>query len=124
MGSQVHAARALSAGDLIVRMPLDVVLSHSRVCELPIGEAVAAYVRRHYRPALSPCRKAVARGAMLMALIAKRCAGRWREYVCALPDTFNDALWWPQGLVDALPPVGAGHSRNHAMIAMAACHDL
>lgn len=107
MGCQVHAARSLRAGDLLVRIPLSLALSHSRASRLPVGRAVAAFVKRRYRPALFPqlSRKAVARGAMLMVMIANRCrgVGPWREYVHTLPDSFGDALWWPQALVNALP---------------------
>ena len=109
MGYQVHAARPLNAGDLIVRIPLTLALSHSRVASLPIGRAVAALVRRCYRPDRFPqvSRKALARGAMLMAMIAGRSsgAGNWHEYARSLPESFEDALWWPQRLVDALPQV-------------------
>ena len=122
MGCQVHAARSLSAGDLLVRIPLALALSHSRASRLPVGRAVAAFVKRRYRPALFPqlSRKAVARGAMLMVMIANRCAGvgPWREYVHTLPDSFDDALWWPPALVNALPQVSAHQPRSggHAHI--------
>lgn len=109
MGSQVHAARSLRAGDLLVRIPLALALSHSHASRLPVGRAVAAFVQRRYRPKLFPylSPKALARGAMLMVMIANRCTGvgPWREYVHTLPDRFDDSLWWPQALVDALPQV-------------------
>ena len=58
---------------------------------LPVGRAVAAFVKRRYRPALFPqlSRKAVARGAMLMVMIANRCAGELIDRFGALPEPFE-----------------------------------
>ncbi|NWI91121.1 SETD4 protein, partial [Pitta sordida] len=94
-GRGLMATKALQAGDLILSLPEECLLTTGTV----LSSCLGGYIRR-WKPPVSPL------VALCTFLMAERHAGDrspWKPYLDVLPKTYSCPVWWEQEAVDLLP---------------------